>query len=449
MSAPALILQTTYAELLERSVAAAFGDAFAEEGTFVAKEIRNRRYWYFQTATAAGRTQKYVGPDSAELRERIARHRHAHDDARERRALVSTLTRSFGMPRPPDEMGKVIAGLARAGVFRLRGVLVGTSAYQTYAAMLGMRLPVPTLQTGDVDIAQFRNLSIAVDDRTLPALGVLRHVDKSFRAIPHGRDARRATSYIAGSGLRVDFLTPNEGPDTDEPQPLRALGTDAEPLRFLDFLIHDPEQAAVLFGTGVPVQVPRPERFAIHKLIVSQRRRAGTAKQDKDLHQAQTLLPILAHKFPDEVKNTWSEAIARGPGWQKLLLAGMARLSLPTRDVMLKAVDAGRSALPGIDLIFSSPRPHYDFDRDVVMFNGDGTNGVVRCEVSREALEDHFGADGLSKEGRIEKFQANRSAIESMARIKYLHWPVEEPGVVLIRTGEVEALRRRNGGRGR
>jgi hypothetical protein len=47
-------------------------------------------------------------------------------------------------------------------------------------------------------------------------------------------------------------------------------------------------------------------------------------------------------------------------------------------------------------------------------------------------------------EGRIEKFQENRSAIEAMTRERYLSWPVEEIGSVLIRTLEEGAMNARS-----
>src|SRR5215471_10505050 len=124
MAAPSLVIQTTYAELLDRSAAAAFSEAFPEAGVFTPKTIRGRRYWYFQAPAGKGRTQKYVGPETPELLERIKSHKRARDDERERRALVSTLIR-FGLPRPIPEIGNIVSALARAGVFRLRGVLVG------------------------------------------------------------------------------------------------------------------------------------------------------------------------------------------------------------------------------------------------------------------------------------------------------------------------------------
>ena len=134
--------------------------------------------------------------------------------------------------------------------------------------MLGTKLPISIQQTGDVDIAQFEYISIAVGDKTPPVLDVLKEVDQTFRPVPHVHGEHNVTSYQAKEGLGVDFLTPNEGPDTDAPQRLPALQTDAEPLRFLGYLIREPEPAVVLHGAGVYVAVPAPERYAVHKLIV-------------------------------------------------------------------------------------------------------------------------------------------------------------------------------------
>ena len=188
-----------------------------------------------------GRAQRYVGIETPELLERIERHKEIRNDERERSALVSALLR-LGMPRPTPETGSVIAALASAGIFRLRSVLVGTVAYQTYSSMLGEKLPAQSLRTDDIDIAQFKNVSVAVDEQIPPILEVLKGVNSTFRPIPHIVDGRRVTSYQVEGGLRVEFLTPNEGPDTDKPQRLQSLQTDAQPLRFLDFLYTNPNR---------------------------------------------------------------------------------------------------------------------------------------------------------------------------------------------------------------
>ncbi len=442
MPAPPLLMQTTYAELLDRCRATAFDEAFPKDGSFTSKTIKGKRYWYFQQQSGTGREQKYVGPETPELLDQIAKHKQVRDDERERRALVSTLVRSFGLPRPIKEIGDIVAALAQAGVFRLRGVLVGTVAYQTYAPMLGTRLPHTILQTNDVDIAQFQSVSVAVGEQTPPVLDLLKNVDKSFRAVPHIHE-HNVTSYVAKGGLRVDFLTPNEGADTDAPQPLRSFQTDAEPLRFLDFLIYEAEPAVLLHEAGIYVLVPSPQRYAIHKLIISRRRQEGAAKRDKDIEQSAALLKVLNEKRPYELKSAWEEACNRGKTWQQLLAEGLSQIPAPIRDAVLKTVGRSRSLIPGLNLTFSDPVPHYDFERDVVTFIGDALGSTVRCAISREALDDNFVATtNLSEEQRLEKFRKNRSAIELMAREKYLHWPVEEPEAVLIKTMEVSKLQK-------
>ncbi len=437
-----LSLQTTYAELLERCATADFEDAFAEEGTFTPKTVRGREYWYFQTKANGKRPQRYVGPETEELLERIAKHKRSRNDQKQRQALVSTLVRSAHLPRPDPAVGEVLAALAREGVFRLRSVLVGTIAFQTYAAMLGTRFPLAAIRTGDVDIAQDRAISVAVEDATPPMLEILQKVDSSFRAIPHLHDSRRVTRYETGKGLRVDFLTPNRGRDTDKPAMLPALGTDAEQLRFLDYLIYEPERAVVLHGTGVYVKVPAPQRYALHKLIVAQRRLTGGGKNKKDVLQAEALLRVLVGQRPYDLRAAWEEAWGRGAKWRELMLATLGMIDPIVRDETLMTVGLPRNALPGLTLRFDALPARYNWERDVATFMGVAGGHPVRCAISREALADHFGAGGLDQNGRLEQFRKNRDIIEEMARIKYLEWPIEEPGSVLLKTLEVEKLKK-------
>jgi hypothetical protein len=248
-------------------------------------------------------------------------------------------------------------------------------------------------------------------------------------------------SYQAQGGrLRVDFLTPIEGPDTDEPQLLPALRTYAQPLRFLNFLIHDAHPAVMLHGAGTYIAVPEPQRYAIHKLIIAQLRAGGAAKRDKDIAQADALLTVLSQKRASEVRLAWEEAANRGRGWQEPLLDGMSQLPQRSRDLTLKAIERTRSIIPKLDLTFQNPAPRYLRERDVISFGGEANGEAVQCAISRETLEDHFDANGLSIEGRLAKFLEQRTAIEEMARAKYLTWPIEEPGAVLIKTLDVQKL---------
>ena len=437
MSEIPLALQTVYADLLDRAFNDAFADDFRANGTFVSKTRNGRRYWYFQSNATEKRSQKYVGPETPELLEEIEQHHRSHSDAKQRRAMVSSLLNSVSLPKPGFEMGEVLKHLAEAGAFRLRAVLVGTMAYQTYAAVLGVRLPAAAVLSHDVDIAQFGDISLAVEDAvTPPMLDILRTADPTFAAIPHIHDQRQATVYQARSGVRVDFLTPNQGPDTDEPQHLEALRTDAEPMRFLDFLIAEPIRAVILHGAGIPVLVPTPQRYAVHKLIVARRRRMDNAKIEKDLRQAAMLFEVLAERRPYDLKIAWNEAWERGPKWQQYLGEGLGQLPPMHRDIALRAIGRTRSIIPDLSLSFTGGRPHYDFDRHVVSFPGEAAGQRVLCRISREALADDFGADGEVRDRFMAAFQKNRRVIEKIAASKFLNAPVQDPNVVLVRTGD-------------
>lgn len=61
----------------------------------------------------------------------------------------------------------------------------------------------------------------------------------------------------------------NRGADRDAPVRLPRLQSDAVPLRFLDYLLRDTVEAAVLTKFGAVLSVPSPERYAVYKLILS------------------------------------------------------------------------------------------------------------------------------------------------------------------------------------
>jgi len=68
------------------------------------------------------------------------------------------------------------------------------------------------------------------------------------------------------------------------------------------------------------------------------------------------------------------------------------------------------------------------------VFWGQHGEARIRCHISREALDDHFGGDGKDK---LSVFRSNRPGIEEEARRKYLAGLTESDGSVLIRTGDL------------
>ena len=134
----------------------------------------------------------------------------------------------------------------------------------------------------------------------------------------------------------VEFLTPAFGDETVRPLP--ALGVSAQALHYLNFLIAEPIHALALYRSGVLVQVPRPERFAIHKLIVADRRRGGPdqGKSRKDRAQAAFLIEVLARDRPDELAEALEDARSRGPRWRERIESSL--MLMPETRARLEAV---------------------------------------------------------------------------------------------------------------
>ena len=127
--------------------------------------------------------------------------------------------------------------------------------------------------------------------------------------------------------LLVEFLAPSVE-EEEGIRPLAALGVDARTLHQMNYLIAEPIKAAVTYRNGVLVQIPQPERFAIHKLIVADRRRDGadSLKAEKDRLQAAFLIEVLVEDRPDELKDAFEDARARGPRWQERIDRTLARM---------------------------------------------------------------------------------------------------------------------------
>jgi hypothetical protein len=339
-----LMFSTMLAELGQRSLDATFTTDYNLAGRFVRNVSKGKEYWYFQE----GDQRRYVGRmDDEEINKRVEEFAILKDDFRTRRKLVSTLTREAGLTAPDRLTGDVVETLARAGIFRLRAVVVGTVAFQTYSAILGVRLPSAIAMTGDVDLAQDFAISHEVEDSIPPILDLLQNVDPTFRAIPHQGDKARVTAFQNRTGYRVEFLTANRGSDdfTGHPSAMPALGgASAEPLRFLDFLIRDPVRTVMLHGAGVSILVPAPERYAVHKLIVATRRRVvdNDQKREKDIKQAGHLFEALTViRRQDDLAVAWTEAWGRGEAWRAAMISGAGMLHPVARDALRAALAEG------------------------------------------------------------------------------------------------------------
>lgn len=343
-----LIYRTAFAELNQKSIDGQFASDFPLEGRFVSVPVKSRDYWYFDMPTHAGDKRRYVGPqDDPEITRRVQEHKDIKDDLRARRRLVSMLLRSGGMSAPDAFAGDVTKALADAGLFRLRAVLIGAVAFGCYSGILGIRLPSAAIQTGDADYAQDFAISAAVQDSLPPFLDILHDVDPGFRAVAHQTDRIRTTAFVNRRGYRVEFLTGNRGSDdhTGKPSDMPALGgAAAENLRFLDYLIYEPVRTVLLHKEGVSVNVPAPERFAVHKLIVAARRQSdalGRAKREKDVLQAAILFEaLLQTRQASYLAEAYEEAWNRGTAWRDAILSGFSLMPEAGKTALVRVIGA-------------------------------------------------------------------------------------------------------------
>ncbi len=317
-----LATQTLFAELVQRSLDAEFDATFDERGSFVRKRIKSKLYWYYQRKRDGEVQRLYVGPAAdKDVDDRVKQFSDLKSDYKQRREMVRALL-AAGLPAPNDITGLVVEALWKAGFFRLRGVLVGTAAFQCYSGQLGVRLKSASLMTQDADFAQFYDISHAVGDSIPPIMDVLHSVDPTFEPMADAFSRAQASRFRNRDGYLVEFLTPNRGSDdhTGKPARMPALGgASAQPLRYLDFLIREPVRSVLLFKGGIPVTIPSPERYAVHKLLVAAARSGDRLKSTKDVDQAAQISRRLLAGRSFELSEALTEAAERGPQWKEKL----------------------------------------------------------------------------------------------------------------------------------
>lgn len=319
--------QTLYAELLEATLSSTAAAITSGRGSYVTRKVRGRPYLYYQVHAASGAAKRvYLGPATAALVEAVGR---ARGESKQLSSLSKSLVSAGGF-RLDRASGALLTDLSRTGCFVGGAVLVGTFAFAAYQNHFGVRWSEAT-STNDVDLAAADHLSVAVD-----AQGTTSAVPERLQALCDRwtpifkiTEATQPPVAFRDGDLRVDLLTPERGAPEDGPAHIGWLGAQAEPLRYLDYLIADPIPAVLPTARGaVFVYLPQPARFAIHKLIVSQVR-ADRPKRAKDLRQSEALCRLLLAEPADAetLRDAFTAARARGRGWRSRL--DRALLGLP------------------------------------------------------------------------------------------------------------------------
>lgn len=189
-------------------------------------------------------------------------------------------------------------------LFRLGATLIGSHAFGVLTNQLGIR--TDGYKTEDIDVARREELAL---DNPVDFLEILKGTGINFVEVPRLKVQEPSTSFKEAGKSRfiVDLLAPSSN-DRIGLIPVPELNAHAATLPYLAYLLGRTQTGLLLGTTGIcPVRVPVPERFAIHKLIVSQLREKRDAKIDKDIYQASVLLAGLADSFPGAIEEAVRE----------------------------------------------------------------------------------------------------------------------------------------------
>lgn len=338
-----LTTNTLHAELRELALSIAVAENIAmAPGSVVGKKLRNGKFLYYQYRDLDGKTkQRYLGPDTKELKELLANIDSRTDTLHNDRQRILELAKAFiaaGGAAIPHAPYRVIKGFSDAGVLRpvnSAATLIGTYAFVALGNLLGVRWD-SHLRTNDIDLASSGNVNVAVTEELPSFEDVLRQLQMGFIPVPALNPKHASTSYrVRGKELRVDLLTPELGKADGGPKFIAGLNAVAEPLRHLDFLLEDVIPALIVSNSGVILaNVPSPERYALHKLIVSESRPSSfRVKAQKDRMQAMQLLAVLLDQEPELIRKLKMELIERGPNWEKKFNRAVKKCRETSADV--------------------------------------------------------------------------------------------------------------------
>lgn len=304
------------------------------------KVIGSKAYWYDHYRIGTATADRYIGEDTEELRSRLSRQKALAQSekqaGRDRARLMRTL-RAEGYLMTDAGTGQIISAMAKTGVFRLGGTLVGTQAFRCYEGELGVRIGFDQAAvTDDIDIASFERLSLVLQDSVDNPLAEV-FSELKFDPVPALGKGKVWRWQQTARRTLVEFLTPSFS-EQEKIRDLPALGVSAQSLHFLNYLIAEPLQTPLLYRSGVLIQIPRPERYAIHKLIVADRRRGGpdALKSRKDRTQAAFLISVLANERPEDLAEAYEDALDRGPAWRSRIAASLSQM--PETQAVLEEI---------------------------------------------------------------------------------------------------------------
>jgi len=123
--------------------------------------------------------------------------------------------------------------------------------------------------------------------------------------------------------LSIEFLVPERGRGEDKPYSIPQLSINAQPLRFLDFLV---ENTISINAEGLDIKLPHPAAYALHKFIIF-KRRSKPEKHDRDIEGALRVFnELIRRKKHSEIRYIFKRMHNK---WQRKILGNLKSIEEP------------------------------------------------------------------------------------------------------------------------
>ena len=245
-------------------------------GTLKQRTQSGKQYWVREYIRVDGKkSDEYIGAVHSIPKTAIEQFTEQLELAKALAAGSANL-RLFGYQRIDRKPAAVLEVVFNKGLFQAGLTLIGSHAYGALLNELG--IIAPGYGTDDVDLA-----------------------------VPGMPSHRPSASFKLPSAetLAVDLLVPGKNPG--EVIEVAELAAHAQTIPLLEFLVADTVEGVALSPNQViPVRIPSPERFALHKIFASQSRTGGARdKAGKDLEQAAALIAAVEEQTPGRLLETF------------------------------------------------------------------------------------------------------------------------------------------------
>ena len=267
------------------------------------KSIRGKEY-LFKDRDRRG-NGKSLGPRSKETEALLAAFQAGREVAQERLKLVTEklqeqarLNKALRLNRVPSVIAKVLRELDFAGLHD-DFTVIGTQALYGYESTAGLHFILELLASGDVDLLYDARKKLTVVTDKLDGhglLGLLKKADKTFECVrENGYRAANAGQFM------VDLVVAPRGMHTAEGVTFAKADLVATEVPGLQWLLNSPKLDTVAIdedGWPVPMRVPDPRAFALHKAWLSGQASREPLKKPRDLDQAHAIAKVVEEHLP-------------------------------------------------------------------------------------------------------------------------------------------------------